>query len=250
MECPICFEEFFTEKNVAMTECGHQFHTSCLLKSCLHSDNDYLCPLCRKELVKEENEEESASETEWETASEDDDSGSEDDDSGSEDREFEYERPRNGELNLDDLFNRMRTETSILQVAQPTARSLNIKIKTNFIDFDPTAEELHTPWYMLEVFENGYRFMSFVANLHNYYDADETKFHVQMALVDKTPTFFFDLSFVETKIFEHISHVTCGLSACERRWVRKSLPIIFSKIRELPEAKRYYNGAPIPFFLP
>lgn len=43
-ECCICFESMDV-KNVAVTECGHKFHTSCLMK-CKNG-----CPLCRKDLV-------------------------------------------------------------------------------------------------------------------------------------------------------------------------------------------------------
>ena len=45
-ECCICLESI-NDVNVAITECGHKFHTSCLMK-CKNE-----CPLCRKTLVKE-----------------------------------------------------------------------------------------------------------------------------------------------------------------------------------------------------
>lgn len=46
-ECCICLEPI-TDVNVAVTECGHKFHTSCLIK-CKNG-----CPLCRKQLDKPE----------------------------------------------------------------------------------------------------------------------------------------------------------------------------------------------------
>lgn len=46
-ECCICLE-LINDVNVAITECGHKFHTSCLLK-CKNG-----CPLCRKTLVQKE----------------------------------------------------------------------------------------------------------------------------------------------------------------------------------------------------
>lgn len=45
--CSICMD--VTEsKNVATTECGHKFHTSCLLRS---FDANRACPLCRRSLL-------------------------------------------------------------------------------------------------------------------------------------------------------------------------------------------------------
>lgn len=44
--CPICFEAF-RETDVAVTSCGHRFHTSCLCKSARRSRS---CPMCRTDL--------------------------------------------------------------------------------------------------------------------------------------------------------------------------------------------------------
>jgi hypothetical protein len=45
--CPICFEQI-TLVNTTRTECGHRFHSSCLIKhlSSAHSP-EYNCPVCR-----------------------------------------------------------------------------------------------------------------------------------------------------------------------------------------------------------
>ena len=45
IECPICMDEIEAEKNKVTTECGHCFHTSCLMKNVAH--NGYGCPYCR-----------------------------------------------------------------------------------------------------------------------------------------------------------------------------------------------------------
>lgn len=45
--CPICLDEI-KEKNFSVTECGHKFHTSCLLTS-IKSNNT--CPMCRNKLT-------------------------------------------------------------------------------------------------------------------------------------------------------------------------------------------------------
>jgi len=45
--CPICLDEI-KENNFSVTECGHKFHTSCLLIS-IKSNNT--CPMCRNKLT-------------------------------------------------------------------------------------------------------------------------------------------------------------------------------------------------------
>ena len=45
MECPICFENI-GDKNCVVTECGHSFHTSCLMQNV--SVNGFSCPCCRE----------------------------------------------------------------------------------------------------------------------------------------------------------------------------------------------------------
>jgi len=51
IECPICLEDIFMNKNCVTTECGHTFHCSCLLKNASH--NGFGCPFCRKVLAEE-----------------------------------------------------------------------------------------------------------------------------------------------------------------------------------------------------
>ena len=48
-ECPICYDCVSNNINTTTTECGHCFHTSCLLKSC--SINGFNCPMCRSNMV-------------------------------------------------------------------------------------------------------------------------------------------------------------------------------------------------------
>jgi hypothetical protein len=47
-DCPICYEAIH-DTNCVTTECGHNFHTSCLLKNI--SFNGYKCPCCRDVMV-------------------------------------------------------------------------------------------------------------------------------------------------------------------------------------------------------
>ena len=53
-ECPICFDDIEVTKNCVITECGHKFHASCLLRSVAHSN--FACPCCRFELAEKPEE--------------------------------------------------------------------------------------------------------------------------------------------------------------------------------------------------
>ncbi|WP_422137720.1 RING finger domain-containing protein [Endozoicomonas sp. ALC020] len=45
-ECPVCYFSF-AEKEVSVTKCAHNFHTSCLVTWLEHGD---VCPMCRTPL--------------------------------------------------------------------------------------------------------------------------------------------------------------------------------------------------------
>ena len=51
VECPICMDQIEGEKNKVTTECGHCFHTSCLMKNVVH--NGFGCPYCRDAMADE-----------------------------------------------------------------------------------------------------------------------------------------------------------------------------------------------------
>lgn len=55
-ECPICMDAIEVGKNCLTTECGHTFHSTCMLKNV--SVNGFNCPCCRHEMVEEPKEEE------------------------------------------------------------------------------------------------------------------------------------------------------------------------------------------------
>ena len=54
-DCPICYEalDIVSYTNMISTECGHRFHTTCLLKHTTF--NGYGCPCCRTKLVENDN---------------------------------------------------------------------------------------------------------------------------------------------------------------------------------------------------
>ena len=47
-ECSFCLEKINKSMNYTITECGHEFHTKCILNILQRYDN---CPLCRKILI-------------------------------------------------------------------------------------------------------------------------------------------------------------------------------------------------------
>lgn len=56
IECPICMDSIEISTNCVTTECGHCFHTNCLMKSIAH--NGFGCPYCRTKMAEEPEEEE------------------------------------------------------------------------------------------------------------------------------------------------------------------------------------------------
>ena len=61
-ECPICMEVLTGTKNIVTTECGHCFHTNCLMTSVAH--NGFGCPYCRAQMA-EAPEESDDDDSEW-----------------------------------------------------------------------------------------------------------------------------------------------------------------------------------------
>ena len=67
IDCPICMDCIeSTSKNCVTTECGHCFHTNCLMTSVAH--NGFGCPYCRTAMAEEPEEDE---ETVWDDEEED-----------------------------------------------------------------------------------------------------------------------------------------------------------------------------------
>ena len=50
-ECPICMDVFVGITNRVVTDCGHCFHTNCLMKNVAH--NGFGCPYCRAMMAEE-----------------------------------------------------------------------------------------------------------------------------------------------------------------------------------------------------
>ena len=95
-DCPICMEVFTGVSNMVVTECGHKFHTNCLMTSVAH--NGFGCPYCRAKMAEE---------------IEESDSEDEGDDNMSDDSDFQEisEREENRALGgVRWLFNRANNE--------------------------------------------------------------------------------------------------------------------------------------------
>ena len=56
VDCPICMDVIEGNNNRVTTECGHCFHTSCLMTSVAH--NGFGCPYCRSKMAEEQEQEE------------------------------------------------------------------------------------------------------------------------------------------------------------------------------------------------
>ena len=63
VECPICMECILDTKNRVTTECGHCFHTNCLMTSVAH--NGFGCPYCRTAMAEEIKDDEDEDEDDW-----------------------------------------------------------------------------------------------------------------------------------------------------------------------------------------
>ena len=75
--CPICFEELYGIVNIVTTECGHKYHTNCLMKSVAH--NGFGCPYCRHQLAESVNDSDEDENEDDETSNDDDDDADSDD---------------------------------------------------------------------------------------------------------------------------------------------------------------------------
>ena len=57
-ECIICYESLSATKNMCITECGHEFCFTCMMK---HAQRNNGCPICRAAIIEEISDSESDS---------------------------------------------------------------------------------------------------------------------------------------------------------------------------------------------
>ena len=92
-ECVICYDSLSSTKNLCITECGHEFCFSCMMK---HVQRNNGCPCCRAVIIEDiEDSDESDDDESDEGSDSDDDSNAsdeDDDDDDDEDDGFPIER--------------------------------------------------------------------------------------------------------------------------------------------------------------
>ncbi len=73
IECPICMDDIVNNTNCVTTECGHQFHSSCLMRSVAHTG--FVCPCCRNVMAQtpEDDDEDDDDDDDYEEDLDDDD---------------------------------------------------------------------------------------------------------------------------------------------------------------------------------
>jgi len=92
-ECSICYDDIGCV-NCVVTECGHNFHTSCLFKSFTSSTDG--CPLCRKELVENTEDDEDS-----------DDESNEDDDESEVDYNIIYDEENDAKVSCNQVADKL-----------------------------------------------------------------------------------------------------------------------------------------------
>ena len=131
-DCPICFETI-EKNNCIRTECGHIFHTSCLMRHT--AVNGYTCPYCRADMVDKESLN-SKDDDEYSIYESDDD---DDDDDDNNDRQIHGENLTNN-INMQNfrwLFQRANneeTEDDIDNTAETMANLLAAEREEEIID--------------------------------------------------------------------------------------------------------------------
>jgi hypothetical protein len=135
-DCPICLDAIIGLTNKTTTECGHHFHTKCLMQNAAH--NGFGCPYCRNTLAENPNDDDSLSES--------------DDDSFLEEEQEEedyilrgvrwfYQRNNDEEIDNDGLeeenaeVNRQEDEEHIVPL-----EDVKIKLKLAGITYDQLVE--------------------------------------------------------------------------------------------------------------
>ena len=144
-ECPICLDTIIGTTNKTTTECGHNFHTKCLMQNAAH--NGFGCPYCRNILA------------ELPKLYSDSDSDTDSDDSFID----EYEKNENyiltglrwfcQRINNEEL--ELAEENENVQVTQnehdlmAPLEDVNIKFKSSCVTYEELLE------YVLEDYKNG-----------------------------------------------------------------------------------------------
>ena len=139
-ECPVCFDTIDETKNCVVTECGHKFHCSCLMKNA--SFNGFNCPFCRT-VMAEMPEESDDEEDEYEY---------DEDDSDEESENEENEDTNNQKYNIivenvqdlvNELYNNASEDEDAMEIFKIYKRSivLNTFLKNKIEKYNENREQ-------------------------------------------------------------------------------------------------------------
>ena len=120
-ECPVCFDTIDETNNCVVTECGHKFHCSCLMKNA--SFNGFNCPFCRTvmaEMPEDSDEEEDDYERDDDNS---DDDASEDDEDGEHRQKYNIIVENLHDL-VNELYNNAVEEEDAMAVIEIYKRSI------------------------------------------------------------------------------------------------------------------------------
>ena len=118
-ECPVCFDTIDETKNCVVTECGHKFHCSCLMKNA--SFNGFNCPFCRT-VMAEMPEDSDEEDDEYESDEDESDDGS-DDEEGEHPQKYNIIVENLHDL-VNELYNNAVEEEDAMEVIEIYKRSL------------------------------------------------------------------------------------------------------------------------------
>jgi hypothetical protein len=139
-ECPVCFDAIDETKNCVVTECGHKFHCSCLMKNA--SFNGFNCPFCRTVMAEmpEDSDEEDDDYESDEEESDEEESDEDDEDTHSQKYNIIVE---NLQDLVNELYNNAVEEEDALEVIEIYKRSilLNKFLKNKIEKYNENREQ-------------------------------------------------------------------------------------------------------------
>ena len=141
-ECPICMEEIVLTKNCVTTECGHCFHTNCLMTSVAH--NGFACPYCRAAMAQAVNDDDDEY-----AEDEDDDSLYDFEDNEDALRGFRFffnninsEEPEEADVAAEDVMNAYQQELVEQQRAIPSIAIVTQKLVEQGVTIEQLVKSL------------------------------------------------------------------------------------------------------------
>jgi len=158
LECPICMDPIDVAINCSRTECGHCFHTKCLMHNV--SVNGFDCPYCRTVMA--------------ETVSDDDD-----DEENRDDVSFDNTTIDDSILNEDDILRGFRLFINNLEGQPHSDDDVDAEINMPGNEFTPNFPKPTPAYVTAQLLAQGVSMEQLVKILlcnHNEYDDEEDEF--------------------------------------------------------------------------